>query len=228
MVTVYIRTLIIYIILISAMRLMGKRQIGELQVAELVTTLMISELAVIPMQNTDTPVAYSVIPIVLLLSIEVISSFVLTKCAKLRSIFHGKPSIIILRGKLIQSELSRLRINLNELLSELRLKDISDIDDVEYAILEENGKLSVFTKREKNNFTPADAGLKPEENGIAHAVIIDGSVSDINLALAQKDRRWLDKYLKENNYLISDVFMMTVDDAGKINVIKRDKDAKNK
>ncbi len=228
MVSVFLRTFLLYVILIGTIRLMGKRQIGELQLSELVTTLMISEFAVIPIQDKDIPVTYAIIPICLLLSIEVIFSFILLKSSTLRKIFMGTPSIIIYKGRLLQHELKDLRLGINELLSELRLKDISDISDVEYAILEENGKLSVFTKSQKNTLTPEHMGIQPEENGLAHPVIIDGEVSQINLRLANKNEKWLEKYLKDVGKNKSDIFLMTVDDCGKTDIIMRDKEIRGK
>ena len=223
MITVFMRTLIIYMILIGAIRLMGKRQIGELQVSELVITFMLSELAVIPIQDTNIPVAYAIIPILLLLAMEVIVSFILTKSSRLKVLFSGKPSILIRRGKLNQKELVKLRMGVNELLSELRLKDIASIEDVEYAIVEENGKLSVFPKAAKATLTPSDMNLSPTENGIAHPIIIDGEISRINLELAGKNEPWLSRLLKEKKVQQEDIFLMTADDSGNINIIKKDK-----
>lgn len=223
MITAFMRTLIIYIILIGTLRLMGKRQIGELRLSELVTTFLLSELAVIPIQDPDIPVSHAVVPILLLLSLEVIISFIITKSKKLKLIFVGKPSVIICHGKLNQHELQRLRMGTIEFLSELRLKNISDIADIEYAILEENGKLSVFPKADKLPVTMYDMNLSATETGIAHSVIIDGEISDANLKLAHKNEKWLLKILEEEKKNIADILLFTVDDSGKTNIIMKEK-----
>lgn len=202
---------------------MGKRQIGELQLSELVTTFMLSELAIIPIQDTDTPVSHAIIPILLLLSMEVIISFIITKNNKLKVFFVGRPSILICHGRLNQQELQKMRMSIIELMTELRLKDISDISDVEYAILEENGKLSVFPKIDKTPVKLSDINLSPKESGIAHPVVIDGEISPINLDLAHKNERWLNNILKDENKKIEDIFLFTVDDSGKTNIIMKDK-----
>ena len=202
---------------------MGKRQIGELQISELVTTFLLSELAVIPIQNTDTPVMYAVFPILLLLSLEVIISFTLMKSGKLKLFFTGRPSMIIYKGKLNQKELLKLRVGMNELMSELRLKNIGDISDVEYAILEENGKLSVFPTTEKSPLTPSQIQLSPTENGIAHSLIVDGEISNATLKLLKKDKQWLAALLQTENLHQNEIFLMTIDDGGQTNVIKKDK-----
>lgn len=219
MATVLIRTLIVYSLFILAIRLTGKRQVGELQISELVVTFMISELATAPIQDISIPLAYSVIPIVLLLTFEVIVSFLATKSKTLKKMFAGNPSFIIRNGKLNQKELGRLRIGLNELLGELRLKDVSDIGDVDYAIIEQNGKLSVFLKEDKRNVTVQDLGIKASHTGIGHAVIIDGNINYTNLKYAQKNEAWLNKQLKERNLNIEAVFLMSVDDTSNINII---------
>ncbi len=226
MITVFVRTLVIYVILILSMRLMGKRQIGELQISELVITFMLSELAVIPITDKHIPISYAVLPILLLLSLEVIISFLMMKSKVLKKFFFGRPSIIINKGKLYQKELSDLRIDINELLCELRLKNIASISDVEYAILEENGKLSVFPKSEKAPLTADTMSLKPTEHGIAHAVILDGAVSEVNLKCAKKDRGWLDNELSARGLESENIFLMSVDDAGEITVIANNKESK--
>ena len=222
MITVFLRTLIIYVILLASMRLMGKRQIGELQLSELVTTFMLSELAVIPISDKHVPVAYAALPILLLLSLEVILSFLLTKSAVLKRLFLGKPSIVIRNGELNQKELGRQRITVYELLSELRLKNVASPADVEYAILEENGKLSVFPKVAKAPITPEQMGQSPVESGIAHPLIVDGKISTANLRLTGKSERWLAKVLSENGLGMKDVFLLTVDDGGNVVLARKE------
>ena len=176
MATVLIRTASIYLILIMAMRLTGKRQIGELQIAELVVTFMLSELAVYPITDKNASLAHAVLPIILLLSLEVIFSFIQTKSRTARKLFSGGPTVIISQGRLCIEELAKNRLDLEELLGELRLKDIFDISEVEYAILEENGKLSVFLKAPKRPATVEELGVIPIDAGISHPIIIDGKI----------------------------------------------------
>lgn len=214
MATVLIRTLLIYILFICVIRLTGKRQVGELQVSELVITFMVSELATIPIQDISIPFSYSVLPIVFLLASEVILSFITTKSVKAKKLFAGNPSILIRQGKLNQRELAELRIGVNELLGELRLKDVSDISQVDYAIIEQNGKLSVFLKDGEST--------SPTVSGIGHAVVIDGVINESNLRYSQKNKLWLEKYLSAHKIELSDIFLMTVDDKSKVSIIKKE------
>ena len=214
MATVLIRTLLIYILFICVIRLTGKRQVGELQVSELVITFMVSELATIPIQDISIPFSYSVLPIVFLLASEVILSFITTKSVKAKKLFAGNPSILIRQGKLNQRELAELRIGVNELLGELRLKDVSDISQVDYAIIEQNGKLSVFLKDGEST--------SPTVSGIGHAVVIDGVINESNLRYSQKNKIWLEKYLNAHKIELSDIFLMTVDDKSKVSIIKKE------
>ena len=147
MATVLLRTVIIYFIFTISVRLVGKRQIGELQLSEFVTMLMLSELAINCIQDISFPMSYSLLPMIFLLCSEVIISFLITKSRKMKNLFLGAPNIIIKEGILNQNELAKQRMSINELLSELRLKDIDDISKVDYAIIEPNGKLSVFEKK---------------------------------------------------------------------------------
>ncbi len=208
MATVLIRTAIIYVLFTFAIRLMGKRQVGEMQLSELITTFMLSELAINPIQDISIPIAYSIIPLIFLFSMEVITSFVVTKSSWFRRIFMGGPSIIIKKGVLNQKELSRLRISISELLSELRLKDVGSIDEVDCAILEQNGKLSVFLKKDK-----------AIDGGVAHELIIDGALNFSAIHSCGKEENWVFSQLKKRNLDLKNVFLMTVDDENKINII---------
>jgi len=223
MATVLIRTFLVYLLFVGAIRLTGKRQVGELQISELVVTFMVSELATIPIQDISIPISYSVIPIAFLLCFEVIISFLITKSPFLKKIFAGNPSFLIKNGVLNQKELARLRIGMNELLGELRLKDVADISEVDYAILEQNGKLSVFLKKDKQEITLSDLSITASRTGIGHAVIIDGNIDYTNLKHAQKNEAWLKKELAKQKVNIDEVFLMTVDDLSQINIIKRNK-----
>ena len=222
MVTVFARTLLIYVILVVSMRLMGKRQVGELQLSELIITIMLSDLASTPIYETDIPFSYAVIPILLLLSVEVILSFIILHCPRLKNLLGGKPSFIIRKGVLDQKELSRQRMCLSELIGSLRQQGISDISDVDYAILEENGKLSVFEKAEKKPPSAKLLNVSQKELGIAHALIIDRVIIKKNLASAGWTEKRLKKQLSNLGKACSDILLFTVNDAGEINIIFRD------
>ena len=223
MVTVLIRATIIYLFLLFALRLTGKRQVGELQISELITTFMISELATTPIQNLSIPLVYSVMPIILLLCAEIILSFLTTKSNTLKKMFFGNPSIVIKDGVVDQKELGRLRIGINELLGQLRLKDVGDLSDVNYAILEQNGQLSVFLKKDKQTLTLQDAGVKAQDEGICHAVIVDGEINESNLKFAGKNQAWLTGVLRARNINMKEIFLLTVNDTDQTTIIYKDK-----
>ena len=224
MITLFIRTLLIYFILLISIRLMGKRQIGELQITEFIVTFMLSELATTPIIDKRVPVTYAIVPILLLLSLEVIFSFIISKVPSLKKLFFGSPGVLICKGKIMQKELARNRIDINELLAELRLKDIADPAEVEYAILEDNGKLSVIKKASASPPTADDLKMKPKDNGIAHPLIIYGTVSEAGLKLANKTESWLKGELSSARIKAEDVFLFTVDDSGKANIVMKEKD----
>ncbi|MBO5313441.1 MAG: DUF421 domain-containing protein [Clostridia bacterium] len=211
MVTVLIRCIIIYVLLTVALRLTGKRQVGELQISELITTFMISELASSPIQDLSIPLIYSLVPIGVLLCAEIIMSFVATKSATVKKAFFGNPSIIIKGGILNQGELSRLRISIGELLSELRLVGAGDISKVDYAILEQNGKLSVLLKDEN------DSG------SYTHALVMDGAINESNLKSYGKSENWLRKYIDSQGALLDEIFLLTATDTGELNIIMKEK-----
>ena len=223
MLTILLRTVIIYIILISTMRIMGKRQIGELEVSDLVTTLLLSEIATLPIENQEIPVMYAVIPIITLLTIEVISSVISFKSPKIRGFLNAKPSILISQGKINQRELQNSRIAIDELISEIRLNGISDIKEVQYAILESSGKLTVIPKIEFSQPKMQDLKIKAEETGLAHIIISNGTVNDYNLNYLGKSRTWLDSVLKKHNTVANDVFLMTANDKSETNIVKKEK-----
>lgn len=220
MYTLFLRTIITYILLVGAMRLMGKRQLGELELSELVITMLLSELASIPIADNTIPLTFSIIPIIILITLEVIISFLSIKSRNLKKIIGGSPSIIIDKGRLCKKEMEKVRFGLDELMSQLRLKDISDISDVQYAILEENGQISVIPKEYARTATLSDLKISKPEKGIVHTIVADGQISDFNLRLIGRDRKWLFAKLKKEKCPLSDVFLLSVDDAGKINIVK--------
>lgn len=204
MITILIRTVIVYIFLILAMRLGGKRQIGELQISELVTALLLSELATVPIGYENIPLTFAIIPILTVISLEILSAFTVTKSRRLQKLFDGSPSIVINKGVLDIKELSRLRLGIEDLISEARQKGISDIADLEYAVFEDNGKLSVFEKAKKGE----------KETGIAHTVIVDGELNPFGMKCVGMTENGLRERLKAKDTEMKNVFLYTVDDAG--------------
>ena len=172
MVMIFTRTIIVYIFLVIAMRLTGKRQIGELQLSELITALLLSELAASPITNNNIPLSYAFVPILTLVCIEIINTFLVTKNVAARRFLDGVPNIIIKKGVLDQKELAKVRMSMEELFAELRLKDIYDISEVEYAILEQNGQLSVTPKTASRPLTVGDMNLIQSDRGIAHLSLV--------------------------------------------------------
>ncbi len=223
MVSVFFRTLLIYIFLLAAMRLMGKRQIVELQISELIVTFMLSELAVNPIANPSMPLLHAVIPILQLLSIELILSFWMTKSNRMKRLLTGTPAMLICRGKLDQKVMAENRLEVDELLSEVRQKGIASLEDVEYAILEENGKISLFPKAGRGSLTYDEMQNGAQGSGIAHSIIIDGEIQPEQLAVAGKNENWLRGVLKQKRMRLAEIFLLTVDDEGEIYIIRKER-----
>lgn len=217
MVLVIIRTLILYITTVVLLRIMGKRQIGQLQPYELVVIIMISELAAIPMQNTGIPILNGVIPIFILVAAEIILSYLSLKSERARGIICGRPSVLIENSKIMETELKRLRYNINDLLEQLRLKNIPDLTDVEFAILETSGELSVILKSPKRPIIPQDLNITPDYEGLPVTLIIDGQVIQENLSKKNIDMVWLkNELIKSGIHNIKQVFFATLDSQGKL------------
>ncbi len=219
-----IRTLIIYIVVILALRLMGKRQIGQLQPSELVVAMMLSELASIPLENNGTPLLTGIIPVLTLLVAETTFSFLTLKSRRIRKVLSGTPTIVVEKGKIQEKELERLRYNIDDLLEELRTSGFANILDVEYAIIESNGNLSVFPKSNKRPVTPDDLNINPAYEGIPYVLVTDGVINQKNMAYAEVTIEWLLNKLNEYNiYDISDAFLVTLDSSGNLFVQKKEK-----
>lgn len=224
MVVVFARTIIIYVFLLLAMRVMGKRQVGELQISELIVTFMLSELAVNPISDPSMPLFWAIVPILLLLSIEVILSFWMTKSNRMKRLLAGSPAVLICKGKLDQKTMAANRLEIDELLSELRQKGFGDPGEVEYAILEENGKISVFPKAGHGPVTYLEMRDGVTERGIAHAVVVDGQIMEDELKMAGKDRVWVENTVRSRKQKVEEVFLLTVDDQSGIYMIRKEKE----
>ena len=216
MLIVFIRTILIYLLLLLAMRLMGKRQIGELEVTDLVITLLLSDIATHPIVDPENPLSHALIPIITLLGTEVTLSLLLSRIPWLKNLCSARPNILIHNGKINQKELERLRISSDELISELRQKDVTCIDDVAYAILEQNGKISVIPRAESQPPTREDLSVQCKDGGIMHILVSRGKVNRYNLRLLGHDNAWLNKELGRKKLRVRDVFLMTVNDTGEI------------
>lgn len=203
---------------------MGKRQIGELDVSDIVTTLMISEIASLPITNQEIPLVYAVIPIITLLTIEVVSSCILSKTPRLKNLLSARPTVIINKGVLNQTALSASRVSMDEFISELRQSNISNVSDVYYAILEKSGKLTIIPKAASQPPSCEQLGLSPSESGIMHIIICDGAIDKHNLSLIGRKEDWIEEILNKKGLGIKDVFFMSADDGGKYEIIRKEKE----
>ncbi len=215
MTVIAIRLIIVYILLYVIVRFMGKRQIGEMQMSELVTAFMLSELAAMPVTDTGIPLLYSVVPIILAASMEILISFAFLRLPKLSRLVAGVPQVVIRDGVIDRSVLLSARMTLSELMGELRLNGTPDPADIAYAILEENGKISILPKKET---LPPDAktlARTVKETGICHTVIADGKLSVAGLSLSRHTAEDVRHVMaREGIRRMEDIFFMTVDDAG--------------
>lgn len=218
-----IRTILLYIVIILAIRIMGKRQIGELQTSELVVTLLISDIAAIPMQNTEQSLLSGIVPILILIVCEIIISFLMLKRAGFRRIICGKPIVIISDGKINQSEMHQLRMSTEDLSEELRQQGIFNIEDVGFAIVETNGKLSVLKKPEKDIPTAEELGIKTNDKGLEVVVISDGEISKYSLKICGLNKDWLFDILKKENTELNDVFLMIANGQGEYKIIEKER-----
>jgi uncharacterized membrane protein YcaP (DUF421 family) len=209
------RTIILYITVVVVMRLMGKRQIGELQPYELATAIMISELAAVPMQDMGIPLLNGIIPIIVLLTGQVLISFLALKFNKLRGIICGRPVVLIENGKLLEDNFRKELYNLNDLIEQLRSSNIPNIADVEFAILETSGQLSVIPKSQKRPLTPSDMKIPTEYEGLPFPLIMDGRLIERNLINSGHSKDWLMKELKKKGIKdIGAVFFASLDSTG--------------
>lgn len=222
MATALIRTFIIYAILTATLRLMGKRQIGELEISELVSTLLLSELASAAIGDPSVPMTFSIFAILLIVALEFLISNVKNRSPFLKKLFDGTPSILVRRGEIDQKELKRMRISVEELFSAFRLQGIGTPEDVYYAVLEQNGQLSVILRADKAPLSASDARGKVTERGMAHALIVDGEISKKALDSAKKSEEWLKRICAKKNLTVSDVFLLTVNDNEDIYIINKE------
>ena len=214
MLVLFIRSILIYIIVLVVMRVMGKREIGQLQPFELVISIMIADLAASPISNSGISIINGIIPILGLLVMDLLISVGNMKSFKLRELICGKPSILIFRGKINEEVLRKERFTINELQERLRDNNIMNLGDVEYAILETSGQINVVQKPNKRNSIPEDFGIEPEYEGISYDLVIDGTVMYENLRILGKDYKWLRKQVEKFGYIPEEALIVTIDGKG--------------
>lgn len=219
---VFIRAIMLYLLLIFSVRLMGKRQIGELQPSELAVTILISNIATLPVEDTGMPLMTGIVPILTLASLDVIMSWLGIKSRAVRRVTSGTPVIIIRDGKLDQKQMKALRFTVDDLIASLRGQGVFDISEVQFAVVETTGSLSVYQKYQYRNVTNEDMELKgknknPPEFIIADGELVKGSMNRIGIT-----EEWIESILRKEKTAIKDVFLMTVDDDRKYSVIKKE------
>ena len=218
----YVRTILLYLVLIAAIRLMGKRQVGQMEPSEFVVTMLVANLASIPMEDGGVPLHTGIVPILTVLGLELILSGLVLRSVKLRRLLCGKPVILIDNGRILQNNLRRTRITLDELTGQLREKDILEVSTVQYAILETNGSISVFPYPKEQPASAKEAGVEVKRRYLPVTVIGDGYLYRENLALLGKDENWVRKVLREKDTALQDTWLLTVDQGDRVYFVKKE------
>ena len=226
MLLTFVRTIILYILVLVVMRFMGKREIGQLQPFELAISIMIADLATLPMAEPGIPITNGVIPILGLLVMHLIISVINLKSLRMREIVCGKPSILIYRGRIQEENMKKERFTINELEERLRGENVFDIGDVEYAILETSGQISVIQKPNRRTAIPEDFGINPPYEGISYDLVVDGKIMKQNLEKLGKDYNWLLKQVEQFGINPEDALIATID--GKGNFFCQEKEGRKK
>ncbi len=216
MLVTFFRAILLYIIVLIVMRLMGKREIGQLQPFELAISIMIADLASIPMTDTGVPISNGIIPILGLLVMHLLISIINLKSIKAREIICGKPRILIYRGRIDEKALKKERFTINELEERLRGNNVVNLGDVEYAILETSGNITVIQKPEKRNTIPEDFNIVPDYEGISYDLVVDGKIMDKNLKKLGKNYQWLKNQVAKFNIRPEEALVVTIDGKGQI------------
>ena len=210
----YLRTVILYLVLIAVVRFMGKRQIGQMEPSEFVVTMLVANLASIPMQDGGIPLFSGLVPILTVLGVELILSVAAMGSVWVRRVLCGKPVILIDNGKVLQKALRATRVTLDELTGHLREKDILDLQSVQYAILETNGNLSVFPYPKEKPASATEAGVQVKPRYLPVTIIGDGHLYKENLRIAHRDEKWVQQVLDEHRASLSQTWLLTVDEKG--------------
>lgn len=222
MILSYIRTIFLYLVLIAVIRLMGKRQIGQMEASEFVVTMLVANLAAIPMQDEGVPLHSGLVPILTILGVEFVLTALSMASLRFRQLLCGKPVILIENGKILQDNLRRTRVTLDELTGHLREKDILDLSTVQFAILETDGNLSVFPYPKHRPATAKEAGISTEKQYLPITIIGDGQVYPQNLVLAGKNQAWLNQVLQQKGASLSDTWLLTVDASDHICFLRKE------
>ena len=218
----YLRAGFLYLVLILSVRLMGKRQIGQMEASEFVVTMLVANLASIPMQDAAIPLYSGLVPILVVLGMELTLSGLILRSVVIRRFFCGKPIILIDKGKILMDNLRRTRVTLDELTGHLRQKDVLDIQTVEFAILETDGSRSVFPSPKERPATAKEAGIQADKQYLPITIIEDGYLSKENLRKAGKDETWLEGILQKNHARQKDALLLTVDQMGHVVFLRKE------
>ena len=215
MFVVLIRTVVLYLFIVVGIRLLGKHQIGQLEPSELVLALIIADLASVPMQDNGIPLLSGLIPIVVLLALSTVISVLCTKSLRFRALLCGKPTIVVENGAVLQDQLKRCRLTIDELLEELRIQGYTDIQTVKFALLETNGQLSVLPYTAEKPVTAAQMGVATQETGLPIVLVSDGRLLEHNLKGLGYETVWLEKQLSSHGLNTPEqAFLLTVDETG--------------
>lgn len=223
MILIFVRTIIIYFLVLCVMRFMGKREIGQMQPFELVISMMIADLGATPMSDVGIPIIYGIIPILSLLMMHIIISVINLKSIKMREIICGKPRILIYRGKIDENALIQENFTINELQERLRVNNVNNLGDVEFAILETSGQISVVQKPEKRAVRPEDFNINAEYEGIAYDLVIDGRIMKDNIKKIGKNYKWLEKEVGKFNMKPEEALVVVLNGDGSIFCQKKER-----
>ena len=223
MAIVLVRAVILYVVITFSLRLMGKRQLGELQPSELVVTILISNIAAIPVEDSSVPMIMGIVPILTLVCLDVVISGVMLKSTKIRKLIIGSPRIIISEGKILQSEMKRLRFSVDDIMESMRTQNIFDIEQIHYAIVETNGKINFLLKKDYQPAEKQDIKAGGSTENPPSVIIRDGVRDSEQLCLIDLGEAWLTKILRENHLSEKQVFLMTADKNGNYKIIESEK-----
>lgn len=223
MLMIFFRAVFLYLVLIATIRLLGKRQLGQLEPSEVAVTMLIADLASIPMQDENISVMSGLVPIIAVLGIELLLSFISMRSIRFRKLLCGKPVILMENGKFLQENMRKNRVTLDELISQLREKDIMDPTTVQYAILETGGNLSVFPYPQERPATAKESAIPTDPASLPITIISDGKLIRDNLQKAGKNEKWLQKILVQNKATLKETFLLTVNGHNSICFYKKDR-----
>ena len=217
MAIIFVRTVILYFAILISMRIMGKRQLGEMEISEFIVAALIADLAATPLQDIGIPLLNGLVPIIIMFCFEIIIAGLNMRSVKLRKLTYGRPEIIIRNGRIIREAMHKNRFTLDELMQELRAQGLTDTAQVEYAVLETNGQLSIILKSGDQPVTASQMGVDADDVSYAHIIINEGRILDNNLKLLGRDRRWLANELKRQNLRSADeVYILTLSENGSV------------